>query len=78
MTKDIIEAFFENLLVNLNKELDNYEKIATIVIITKEVWSEKNNLLTPTLKIKRNENHKTYNRHYMDWFNHQNKIIWEA
>ena len=78
LSKDIIEASFEEMLVNLNKELDNYEKITTMVIITKELWSEKNNLLTPTLKIKRNEIHKTYNKHYLDWFNHKNKIIWEA
>ena len=78
LSKDIIEESCEETLEILNKELPNYERITTMVIITKEVWSEKNNLLTPTLKIKRNEIHKTYNEHYLDWFNHKNRIIWEA
>jgi len=76
--KGIIEASLEDLLVNLNKDLPNYEKVTTLVIITKEVWSEENHLLTPTLKIKRNEINHTYKDYYLDWFNHENKIVWEA
>lgn len=77
-SKDIIEESCEETLDNLNKKLPNYERIKVMVIIKKEVWSEENKLLTPTLKIRRNEIHIKYNKHYLAWFNSENKIIWDA
>lgn len=77
-SKESVERSCGDTLQNLNNELSNYEKIKTMVIITKDVWSEKNNLLTPTLKIKRNEIHKSYSQHYLSWFNQGNKIIWDV
>ena len=48
-----IKSSFEELIVSINDQLEQHEKIKKIVIL-KDSWSIENNILTPTLKIKRN------------------------
>jgi len=38
------------------------------IIIVKELWLVENNLLTPSLKIKRNEIEKRYAPYYEEWY----------
>ena len=77
-TKEIVKESCEETLDSLNKNLPNYEKIKVLVIITKDIWSEENKLLTPTLKIRRNEIHNAYSEHYLTWYNSDKKIVWYA
>lgn len=61
---------------DLNKTLESYERIEKIVIM-KEDWSVDNGLLTPTLKAKRNQIEKIHMPMYKEWFEEEDKVIYE-
>jgi long-chain acyl-CoA synthetase len=54
----------------INATLDNHEKIEKVIIVD-ESWTVENNMLTPTLKLKRREIEDKYATQYIDWY--QNK-----
>ena len=64
----------KNMLKNINGSLDAHEKIYKIIVL-KEQWLVENNLLTPSLKIKRNEIEKRYAAFYEEWFDTGGSII---
>jgi long-chain acyl-CoA synthetase len=64
----------KNMLVEVNSSLDAHEKIYKIIVL-KEQWLVENNLLTPSLKIKRNEIEKRYAAFYEKWFDTAGSII---
>ena len=73
------EKVTENLKAQLeavNQILHGHEVISTI-IIANEAWSAENNLLTPTLKIRRGAIDERYMNLYRDWHEHNDNIIWE-
>ena len=43
----------------------------------KDSWSIENNILTPTLKIKRNIVDEKYKKFYETWFDSENKIVFQ-
>jgi len=57
-----------------NNQLDNYKKVSKI-IICKEPWTVDNGLLTPTLKIKRNEVDQAFGEQYRKWLESKERII---
>jgi len=61
---------------NLNKTLSNYEKISTVVV-TNETWSESNDMLTPTLKVRRGKLDDVYGKEYLNWHSSTNDVIWQ-
>lgn len=67
---------FENLISSINDQLENHERIKKIVIL-KDIWSIENNILTPTLKIKRNVIEDKYKKFYMKWFNTEGQIVYQ-
>lgn len=74
--KNTIEKSLNQSLEKLNEELAAYQKVSTIVI-TKEVWNEQNQLLTPTLKVRRNQIDKKYADFYLAWHEVEGCLIWE-
>jgi long-chain acyl-CoA synthetase len=60
----------------VNATLDNYERVQKIVV-TRDDWSIANGLMTPTLKIRRNEVEALHAAMYPDWFNRISTVIWE-
>ena len=64
----------KNMLKEINSVLDPHEKVYKIVVL-KEQWLVENNLLTPSLKIKRNEIEKRYAAFYEEWFDIGDSII---
>ena len=59
---DDIKNNFEALIYSINNKLEKHERIKKIIIL-KDSWSIENNILTPTMKIKRNvveEKYKEY------------------
>jgi long-subunit acyl-CoA synthetase (AMP-forming) len=64
----------EEHLTKVNQELDAHERLSSLVI-TKELWTVENGLLTPTLKIKRNELEKLYADKVPDWASRRG-VIW--
>jgi len=76
MSNDDIQNNLFGLIEKINQELANHTKIACMVI-TKTEWNEENDLLTPTLKVKRNKIDEQYMHHYTQWVNNEQKVIWE-
>jgi long-chain acyl-CoA synthetase len=64
----------KNMLKDINSSLDAHEKVYKIIVL-KEQWLVENNLLTPSLKIKRNEIEKRYAAFYENWFDTAGSII---
>jgi long-chain acyl-CoA synthetase len=73
------EELIESLTTSLNEInplLEHHEKLEKAVIM-KEVWSIENGLLTPTMKVKRNQVEKIHQAFYPRWFEEKGKVIWE-
>lgn len=63
-------------LEDLNPHLEKHEKIHKVVIM-RENWDLSNNLVTPTLKVKRNEIEKIHRSFYKSWFNMEGRVLFE-
>jgi long-chain acyl-CoA synthetase len=63
-------------VAELNKNIESYERVEKVVIM-KEDWSVDNGLLTPTLKVKRNQVEKIHMPMYKSWFDQEDKVIYE-
>lgn len=66
----------EHTLSEVNPTLDDHEKLQNIVVV-KEPWTPENNVLTPTLKIKRNVVDKLYGANYEAWYKKGKGVVWE-
>ena len=75
-TKEEITRDLSALLEPINSTLEHHEMLAKIVIM-KENWLIENGLLTPTLKVKRNQVEKIHQQFYPHWFNEKGTVIWE-
>jgi long-chain acyl-CoA synthetase len=63
---DLIASLTKTMEV-INPKLDKHEKLHNIVVIAED-WTIENNLLTPTMKIKRNAIEKIYKSNYVAWY----------
>ncbi|MBI1287648.1 MAG: AMP-binding protein [Flavobacteriales bacterium] len=75
-SKNEIEDSILKTLDHVNPDLDHHEQVKKAIIV-KEPWTVENELLTPTMKIKRNPIEKIYKARYEEWYNSPDKIIWE-
>jgi long-chain acyl-CoA synthetase len=73
---DELKANLNKLVDEINQALEKFEMLEKVVIM-KENWTIANNLITPTLKVKRNEIEKIHLKTYPEWYNEKGKIIWE-
>ena len=71
-----IKNSFKDLLKRINSELEKHEKIDKIIIL-KDNWTIENEILTPTMKIKRNVVEKKYKENYNKWVKDKNEIIFQ-
>ncbi|MBT5750177.1 MAG: hypothetical protein HOI39_03525, partial [Flavobacteriales bacterium] len=71
--EDLINSFTTTLQV-VNSKLDGHEKIHNLVIV-KENWTVENELLTPTMKIKRNAIEKIYQNNYVSWYEGERVVL---
>lgn len=72
---EIIESL-SGTLDEVNPNLESYEKLETAVIM-KNDWSVENGLMTPTLKVKRNEVEKIHLTQYPSWYHKDSLVVWE-
>jgi long-chain acyl-CoA synthetase len=75
-SKDDITTSLTQSLELVNKELEDYEKLHAVVII-KDDWTVPNGLITPSLKVKRNEVEKIHLPTYPKWYSLGRKVVWE-
>lgn len=74
--RDAINGILSALLHQINPTLENYERMAKAVVM-KENWTVENGLLTPTLKVKRNQVEKIHQPYYPAWFHAEGTVLWE-
>lgn len=74
--KSTIESSFSALLTEVNSKLAAYQKVSTVVV-TKEVWTEHNQLLTPTMKVRRSNINERYATNLQPWHEAKENVVWE-
>jgi len=75
--KDELIASLSASLQEVNPALESYEKLEKVVVM-KGDWTVENGLITPTLKVKRNEVEKIHLPKYPTWYHTQpGVVVWE-
>ncbi len=72
--KEEVKQGLIDTMKDVNSRLDKHEKMKKMVIMNEE-WTVDNNLLTPTLKVKRNVLEKKFEENYQKWYSAQGEII---
>jgi long-chain acyl-CoA synthetase len=75
-SKEEIISSMTELLAMVNKEVEAYERLQAAVIM-KDDWTIANGLLTPSLKIRRNEVEKIHLPAYPHWYGLNQQVVWE-
>lgn len=75
LDKHTVETSIKELIVDVNKSLDKHEKMKKAVIMDEE-WTVENNLMTPTLKVKRNILEAKHQDNYQTWYSNDAAVIW--
>ena len=70
-----IENDLKALLDRVNKAVDPHEKLAFMVVITRE-WTIENSFLTPTMKLKRNVVEEAYKNEVESWYAQRKPVMW--
>ena len=73
--KNTVASSIMESIQQVNNTRANYERIST-AIIQQEAWSVDNDLLTPTLKVKRGNIDGKYGKDYLSWHEDREKVIW--
>jgi long-chain acyl-CoA synthetase len=64
----------KKILLTTNSSLNKHEQLSNIVVLFDE-WTVENKLLTPTMKIKRNQLERIYKKSYLDWCDSDQIVI---
>jgi long-chain acyl-CoA synthetase len=75
-SREEVDASIIKSIGEVNTTLEKHEKVEKAVIM-KEDWSVDNGLLTPTLKVKRNQVEKIHMGMYKSWFDGEESVIYE-
>ncbi len=73
--RSALEASLADHLKRVNALLDPHEQM-DCVVITAEAWSVENDILTPTMKVKRNKIEDIFAGNYERWVGQKKKVIW--
>ena len=71
-----VTASFNEMLETINPTMESYNRVKKIIIMS-ELWSVENDILTPTLKIKRNVLNKRYRDQFDDWYAEADAVLWK-
>jgi long-chain acyl-CoA synthetase len=73
---ELVKESIKNTLQQLNPKLKSYERVKKVVVM-KDAWTVDNNMLTPTMKTKRNVIEKNYNARLEPWYEVPGAVLWE-
>lgn len=76
-TREALTQSLSETINETNSHLEHFEKLEKAIVLKKE-WTVENGLLTPSLKLKRNELEKIYVPNYSLWYRQEGMIIWET
>jgi long-chain acyl-CoA synthetase len=74
--KDALIESLKQTLEIVNQSLESFEHVKAAVIM-REDWTVENGLMTPSLKIKRNELEKLHLQKYPKWYQEDDVVVWE-
>lgn len=60
----------------VNALLDPHEQLDCVVVV-RDTWTVENDLVTPTLKVKRNRIEAVYATHYESWVGKRRPVVWQ-
>ena len=63
-------------VASINATLDPHEQLDCVVVV-RDAWTVDNDLVTPTLKVKRNRIEAVYGGHYEAWVSSRRTVIWQ-
>lgn len=72
---EVIESLMDTL-AEINPTLEPFERLEKAVIL-KDDWTIENGLMTPSMKVKRNEVEKIHLPKYPDWYRQESIVLWE-
>ncbi len=75
-TKEEIIKSLTASVAKVNPTVEHYEQLKKLVIMQQE-WTINNGLMTPTMKVKRNEVEKLKMPHYPKWYAMEGIVVWE-
>jgi long-chain acyl-CoA synthetase len=73
--KEVLAESLNATRKTLNPQLKTYERVHRIVVMP-EPWTVENNMMTPTLKLKRKEIEKNYSKRYEQWYASAEDVVW--
>ena len=73
-SEDVIASLSKTLSV-VNPKFNAHERLKKIIVLDQE-WTIENNLLTPSMKIKRNEVEKLHKQNYVSWYEREEEVVW--
>ena len=71
--EDLVSSFIATLNI-VNTKLDLHEQLHNLIVVNED-WTVENELLTPTMKIKRNAIESAYQSNYDNWYEGSRIII---
>jgi len=74
-SKEEVAKSIQESVIAANQDRAKYEHISTAIIDT-ELWSVENDILTPTLKVKRSKIDDIYGQKYLSWHEAPDKVVW--
>jgi len=75
-TKEELSKSLSASVAEVNPTVEHYEHLKKVVIM-KEEWSINNGMMTPTMKVKRNEVERIKMPHYPEWYAKEGVVVWE-
>ena len=75
--RGVLETELEAHMREVNATLDPHEQLDCLVVVT-EPWTVDNDLVTPTLKVKRNRIEAVYSVHFERWAGERRRVIWHS
>ena len=74
--RDELAESLASHLSQVNASLDPHEQLDCLVVVS-DAWTVDNDLVTPTLKVKRNRVEAVYALHYESWVGSRHPVVWQ-